>query len=127
VTNDGVRGLTGQTPSKGSKPKQVIGLGTVTSILTSKLSIPKDSTSSSDSPNARPLDLDWDEEAAAELAALAHKHAGRLIHEYVIRNWNEEEWQTAWFCNPPHLRTVPGLSHFHVVARRKTSQVDLEK
>lgn len=123
---DGVRGLTGQSTTTSSKPKVVIGLGTVSSLLkpSNPISIPKDNQSSSDSPSSKPLSLEEDqdgeaEDKALELAALAHKHAGRFINDYVVKNWNEEDWQTAWFCNPPHLRTVPGLSHFHVIARRK--------
>lgn len=51
-------------------------------------------------------------ESATSLAERAHAWAGRFVHAYVRRVWDEAQWETAWFCNPPHLRTVPGLSHF---------------
>ncbi|KAN0060553.1 hypothetical protein ACQY0O_007014 [Thecaphora frezii] len=38
--------------------------------------------------------------------------AAKEITGFVRRRWPEEAWETAFFCNPPHLRTVPGLSHF---------------
>lgn len=52
-------------------------------------------------------------EHAVDLAERAHAWAGRYVEEYVRSKWPPEEgWECAWFCNPPHLRTVPGLSHF---------------
>ncbi|CEH16465.1 Protein of unknown function DUF3605 [Ceraceosorus bombacis] len=47
-----------------------------------------------------------------ELAESAQSWTGREVSKYVKRTWDEEQWETNWFCNPPHLRTVPGLSHF---------------
>ncbi|KAI5481362.1 hypothetical protein MNV49_004984 [Pseudohyphozyma bogoriensis] len=44
---------------------------------------------------------------------------GREIEAFVLRTWKESEWETAWFCNPPHLQSVKGLAHFHVLARPK--------
>jgi hypothetical protein len=29
------------------------------------------------------------------------KRAGREIHEFVRNRWVEQEWETAWFVNPP--------------------------
>jgi hypothetical protein len=52
------------------------------------------------------------EEEIAELAIKAQTWAGRFIDQFVKLHWPERDWETAYFCNPPHLRTVPGLSHF---------------
>ncbi|PPR03508.1 hypothetical protein CVT24_006996 [Panaeolus cyanescens] len=53
-----------------------------------------------------------------EEAKLLHR-AGSEVHRYVQKRWNENEWETAWFVNPPRLQSVPGLAHIHVFARRK--------
>ncbi|KAF9525517.1 hypothetical protein CPB83DRAFT_545845 [Crepidotus variabilis] len=53
-----------------------------------------------------------------EEAVLIEK-AGREVHRYVKNRWLEDEWETAWFVNPPRLQSVPGLAHVHVFARRK--------
>jgi hypothetical protein len=29
------------------------------------------------------------------------KHAGSKVDEFVRRRWVEDEWETAWFVNPP--------------------------
>ncbi|KAF5369363.1 hypothetical protein D9758_002496 [Tetrapyrgos nigripes] len=47
------------------------------------------------------------------------RKAGEHVNEYVKRRWNEDEWETAWFVNPPRLQSVPGLAHVHVFARKK--------
>lgn len=31
----------------------------------------------------------------------AVQRAGRHVGEFVKRRWVEEEWETAWFVNPP--------------------------
>jgi len=67
------------------------------------------------------------------------KNAGREVHRYVQNRWSETEWEAAWFVNPPvgyflprypeflglinlqRIQSVPGLSHFHVLARRKSA------
>jgi len=54
----------------------------------------------------------------AEEEALV-KLAGYEIESFVKRRWNEEDWETAWFVNPPRLQSVPGLAHIHVFARYK--------
>ncbi|KAE9408939.1 hypothetical protein BT96DRAFT_962557 [Gymnopus androsaceus JB14] len=48
------------------------------------------------------------------------RQVGSHVHEYVKKRWNENEWETAWFVNPPRLQSVPGLAHIHVFAKRKT-------
>ncbi|KAK7048654.1 hypothetical protein R3P38DRAFT_2870686 [Favolaschia claudopus] len=45
--------------------------------------------------------------------------AGVPVHDFVRSRWKEEEWETAWFVNPPRLQSVPGLAHVHVFARHK--------
>ncbi|THH26822.1 hypothetical protein EUX98_g7362 [Antrodiella citrinella] len=47
------------------------------------------------------------------------KQAGSDIAAFVRNRWNEREWETAWFVNPPRLQSVPGLAHIHVFARHK--------
>ncbi|KAL0960734.1 hypothetical protein HGRIS_005758 [Hohenbuehelia grisea] len=47
------------------------------------------------------------------------KRAGGHIDEFVRTRWIEDEWETAWFVNPPRLQSVPGLAHIHVFARKK--------
>jgi len=47
------------------------------------------------------------------------KEAGSEIDTFIRRRWNEEDWETAWFVNPPRLQSVPGLAHIHVFARYK--------
>ncbi|GAA6034772.1 hypothetical protein JCM8097_001162 [Rhodosporidiobolus ruineniae] len=43
----------------------------------------------------------------------------REIKAFVEGRWPESEgWETAWFANPPSLQSVPGLAHFHVLARK---------
>ncbi|GAA6054672.1 hypothetical protein JCM3770_006380 [Rhodotorula araucariae] len=47
----------------------------------------------------------------------------REIRAFVERRWRVEDgWETAWFANPPALQSVPGLAHFHVLARRVSSE-----
>jgi hypothetical protein len=29
------------------------------------------------------------------------RKAGGEVHEFVKRRWDESEWETAWFVNPP--------------------------
>ncbi|PPQ68111.1 hypothetical protein CVT26_005732 [Gymnopilus dilepis] len=45
--------------------------------------------------------------------------AGSEVHRFVKNRWDETEWETAWFVNPPRLQSVPNLAHIHVFARRK--------
>ncbi|KAJ3009665.1 hypothetical protein NUW54_g2711 [Trametes sanguinea] len=47
---------------------------------------------------------------------------GEEIENFIKRRWNEREWETAWFVNPPRLQSVPELTHIHVFARRKTPE-----
>ncbi|KAI0309923.1 hypothetical protein OF83DRAFT_1232317 [Amylostereum chailletii] len=49
----------------------------------------------------------------------AVREVGKEIQTFVKKRWGEEEWETAWFVNPPRLQSVPGLAHIHVFARYK--------
>lgn len=46
--------------------------------------------------------------------------AAKEVQGFVKRRWNEQQWETAWFVNPLRLQSVPGISHIHVFARRKS-------
>jgi len=52
--------------------------------------------------------------------------AGDEIRTFIKRRWNEAEWETAWFVNPPRLQSVKGLAHAHVFARRKSDAEAVE-
>ncbi|GAA6013490.1 hypothetical protein JCM10207_008868 [Rhodosporidiobolus poonsookiae] len=69
----------------------------------------------------------WRERARAEgredpgAAAEGEEVEGpeREIDAFVRARWREEDgWETLWFANPPYLQSVPGLAHFHVLARK---------
>lgn len=50
------------------------------------------------------------------------ERAGAGVHGFVRSKWPEDEWETAWFVNPPRLQSVRGLAHIHVFARRKSEE-----
>jgi len=50
------------------------------------------------------------------------ERAGTGVREFVRGRWPEDEWETAWFVNPPRLQSVRGLAHIHVFARRKLEE-----
>ncbi|GAA5906288.1 hypothetical protein JCM6882_002693 [Rhodosporidiobolus microsporus] len=51
----------------------------------------------------------------------------REIAAFVRGRWRAEEgWETAWFANPPSLQSVPGLAHFHVLARKTGGEGESE-
>ncbi|KAG6376925.1 hypothetical protein JVT61DRAFT_957 [Boletus reticuloceps] len=50
------------------------------------------------------------------------KNTGKEVREFVKRRWKENQWETAWFVNPPRLQSIRGLAHVHVFARRKTAE-----
>jgi len=54
------------------------------------------------------------------------KSAAREICTFVTDNWTPQEWETAWFMNPPRLQSVPGLAHIHVFARKKGLDVAID-
>ncbi|KZW00902.1 hypothetical protein EXIGLDRAFT_638758 [Exidia glandulosa HHB12029] len=45
--------------------------------------------------------------------------AGEEVGAFVRAHWPEDEWETAWFVNPPRLQSIPGLAHAHVFAKRQ--------
>lgn len=82
--------------------------------------------------------------SGSEVEETMVKNAGKEVHEFVKRRWKENQWETAWFVNPPvrfmrhafcsssastqsepvmqRLQSIPGLAHIHVFARRKTAE-----
>ncbi|KAF9452939.1 hypothetical protein P691DRAFT_755971 [Macrolepiota fuliginosa MF-IS2] len=47
------------------------------------------------------------------------RRAGAEVDKFIRKRWDEDEWETAWFVNPPRLQSVPGLAHIHVFAKQK--------
>ncbi|KAG9125411.1 hypothetical protein FRC07_007710 [Ceratobasidium sp. 392] len=47
------------------------------------------------------------------------RQAGSEVRAYVEAKWPAEEYEVAWFVNPPRLQSIPGLAHLHVFARKK--------
>ncbi|WWC86570.1 uncharacterized protein L201_001447 [Kwoniella dendrophila CBS 6074] len=47
---------------------------------------------------------------------------GEQVQTMVENLWDPRGFECLWFVNPPRLQSVPGLSHFHVFARRKTPE-----
>lgn len=37
----------------------------------------------------------------SEVEEATVKNAGKEVHEFVKRRWKENQWETAWFVNPP--------------------------
>ncbi|CAO1630574.1 unnamed protein product [Jaminaea pallidilutea] len=115
VVEDGVRGLTGVDDDP-ENDYTVVGLHTM------QLLKEKDGVTVAPAAGENGSARAKTREGAASMAERAHQWAGRHVRAYVQKKWPEDQWQTAWFCNPPHLRTVPGLSHFHVIVRKKESK-----
>lgn len=121
ISHDGVRGMTGIDAFSGprvfgqatravlSKAAEINTTPTRPSTPSSSLHHALSAPAPYGSPGApsRPPSPGRPEDAAL-MAERAQAWAGRFVRAYVTRVWNEEEWETAWFCNPPHLRTVPG-------------------
>jgi hypothetical protein len=96
ITYDGIRGLTGNS-------KQIQPLGYKTRNFL------KDSSETLAWIKENNDGIQSQEEQICDLAEKAQTWAGRFIDHFVKKQWPEEEWETAYFCNPPHLRTVPGM------------------
>lgn len=111
VTGDGIRGFTGFIPEGPTYPSakcqtqipEILG-----SYSQSKLN-----------EQQRQPDADVKLGLSKQLISQAHAWASRYVNHYIQHTWPTETFVTAWFCNPPALRTVPGLSHFHVIVRQK--------
>ncbi|KAK8870082.1 hypothetical protein IAR55_000652 [Kwoniella newhampshirensis] len=56
--------------------------------------------------------------AGAQYESEGGKEVGKMVKGL----WDERGWECLWFVNPPRLQSVPGFSHFHVFARRKTPE-----
>lgn len=108
VGSDGVRGLSGwehPSPDTPAHDRQVVGIATL-AYAQSVVNTNQKYAS---------LAAEDREPAARSLANQLQAWAGRHIQAMVHAKFPPEEYQCAWFCNPPHLRTVPGLSHFQYV------------
>lgn len=93
VTSDGIRGFTGFSPEptyewQGRTIPEILGAYSQAKLDEGTAGLSK------------------------ELISQAHAWASRHVTEYIEAKWPKDKYQTAWFCNPPLLRTVPGLSHF---------------
>lgn len=95
INFDGIRGLTG-----GSKKFQQYGFKTRNFLRESSEAMEWMKETYSDDKS--------EEEQVCDLAEKAQTWAGRFIDAFVKKRWPEDAWETAYFCNPPHLRTVPG-------------------
>lgn len=64
---------------------------------------------SSTLPSCLPALSDWNitlenmvvSEKPSEEEEILVRRAGGEVHEFVRRRWDESEWETAWFVNPP--------------------------
>lgn len=107
VTGDGIRGFTGFIPSSDQCPAHTSSDGTI--------EIPEVLGTYSQSKLAHLAETKPTFEQgilSKQLIAQAHAWASRHVTKYIEAIWPKDRFKTAWFCNPPNLRTVPGLSHF---------------
>lgn len=105
VTGDGIRGFAGFTPSSPTNPIYQWNAATIPEILGS---YSQAKLAQLNQTGKEPEEV----QLTKELVSQAHSWASRHVTRYIIKTWPEEKFETAWFCNPPELRTVPGLSHF---------------
>lgn len=107
VTGDGIRGFTGFIPSSNTNPTYSFKGEEIPEVFGSysqaKLA---QRTKQSEQLGQAERGL------TREMVSQAHNWASRQVIQYIKKLWPEEKFETAWFCNPPALRTVPGLSHF---------------
>lgn len=115
VTGDGIRGFTGFIPrDHPTHPSWLLGarvVETLGSYSQSKLA-------QQEQHGAGKAML------SNQLISQAHAWASRHVTRYIEAQWPTDRLVTAWFCNPPNLRTVPGLSHFHVIVRERAATPD---
>lgn len=110
ISADGIRGLTGSThriPVVGDRSPSIVKAAMADQI--------DPTTGKTFTSPLGPTGLGPE----FDLAEATHHWAGRFVDKFIKRYWPTDEWETAYFCNPPHLRTVPGISHFHVLARER--------
>lgn len=99
VTGDGIRGFTGFVPTTPTNPTYTWREKLIPEVLGSH----SQAKLHNQAPGGR---------LSKELVSQAHAWASRHVTQYIEAKWPPSRFQTAWFCNPPSLRTVPGLSHF---------------
>lgn len=114
VTGDGIRGFTGFVPEGPTYPSASSDVQ-IPEILGRYSQSKLDEQEDQVQPSAGKKGL------SKQLISQAHAWASRHVTRYIEKQWPTEKFVTAWFCNPPALRTVPGLSHFHVVVREKVA------
>ncbi|SJX64302.1 uncharacterized protein SRS1_14950 [Sporisorium reilianum f. sp. reilianum] len=105
VTGDGIRGFTGFTPPDQPTHASWLPGAQVVEILGSY--------------SQSKLAQEEEAKLSKQLISQAHAWASRHVTRYIEAQWPTNSFVTAWFCNPPNLRTVPGLSHFHVIVRQR--------
>ncbi|KAE8538175.1 hypothetical protein D1P53_005513 [Cryptococcus gattii VGV] len=70
-----------------------------------------------------PLDLTYAGPSLRRWAGVTYEsEGGHEVGRMVKGLWDERGWECLWFVNPPRLQSIPGFSHFHVFARRKTPE-----
>ncbi|SNX85687.1 uncharacterized protein MEPE_04396 [Melanopsichium pennsylvanicum] len=102
VTGDGIRGFTGFLPESDANPTYHFQGEVIPEVLGSY----------SQSKLAEASEKGELAGLSRESISRAHAWASREVTKYIEKVWPADRYQTAWFCNPPHLRTVPSLSHF---------------
>ncbi|CAD6950832.1 unnamed protein product [Tilletia controversa] len=57
------------------------------------------------------------EAMAARAADATMAYFSQHCHSFVLKTFPPKQgWRSVLFCNPPHLRTVPGLDHWHIMS-----------
>ena len=113
ITADGIRGETGSV----NKRLPIIGDKT-SAIVKDALEFPEMANNPASISPLGETGLG----PASDLAEAAHLWAGRFVKKFICHFWDPREYETVSFCNPAHLRTVPGISHFHVISRKKQAK-----
>lgn len=45
------------------------------------------------------------------------RRAGKEVHNFVKKRWSEEDWETAWFVNPPvGMKTFQEYRCFNIIS-----------
>jgi len=65
------------------------------------------------------------EAAATRAADATMAYFSQHCFSFVLKTFPPKQgWRSVLFCNPPHLRTVPGLDHWHIMALAPEAQAD---
>ncbi|KAE8226571.1 hypothetical protein CF319_g842 [Tilletia indica] len=68
-------------------------------------------------PEEEEEEEDTEEELAARAADATMAYFSQHCYSFVLKTFPPEQgWRSVLFCNPPHLRTVPGLDHWHIMS-----------